>query len=252
MTAGGVVVFAYGLLAYAAFFGTILYAIGFVGNWFVPKSIDSGAGAGYAEAILVNGGILVLFVAQHTVMARSWFKAWWTRIIPASIERSTFVFLASAILMALFWQWRPLPGVVWSVEHPAAVYGLNALSLAGWGVVFASSFMVSHFDLFGLRQSLFGLLGLRYRPVGFRLVGLYKVVRHPLMVGFLIAFWSAPTMTEGRLLFAALTTGYIFFGTWIEERSLIAEHGETYEAYRRRVRGFIPIPRSAPDERGAA
>ncbi|MBX3367643.1 MAG: isoprenylcysteine carboxylmethyltransferase family protein [Phycisphaeraceae bacterium] len=238
----GIALFAYGTLAYAAFLGAILYAIGFVGNWFVPKSIDSGAGASFIEAMLVNGGILVLFVVQHTIMARKWFKAWWTRIIPPSIERSTFVLAASAILGLLFWQWRPLPQVIWHVDHAALAMGLQALSLVGWATVLIASFMVSHFDLFGLRQVWFRLTGRPYRPVGFRLVGLYRIVRHPLMVGFLIAFWATPVMTAGHLMFALLTTGYIFFGVWIEERGLMAEHPEDYGAYRRRVRGFIPLP----------
>jgi protein-S-isoprenylcysteine O-methyltransferase Ste14 len=244
VTAGGVAIFAYGLVAYAAFFGTIVYAIGFVTGWVVPKTIDSGAGpasaVGVVEALVVNGSILALFVVQHTVMARRWFKAWWTRLVPAAIERSTYVLAASVVLMLLFWQWRPLPAVVWSVEHSTVAGMLRAIGLAGWGIVLSSSFMVSHTDLFGLRQSVFGLLGRVYEPVGFRLRGLYRVVRHPLMVGFLIAFWVTPVMTVGHLLFAIMTTGYIAFGTWIEERDLLAEHGEAYAAYRRRVPGFVP------------
>lgn len=236
---------AYGLLAYSMFFGTILYAIGWVGNWLVPKSIDSGAAAPLGQALVVNSLLLGLFVVQHTVMARPAFKAWWMRIVPRAIERSTFVIAASLCLILAFWQWRPLPTVVWSVSNPIVWWGLTALSIVGWGLVFGSSFMVSHWDLFGLRQAWFRFRGERYRPVGFRLVGLYKLVRHPLMVGFLIAFWSTPVMTQGHLFFAIMTTGYIFFGTWIEERDLIAEHGEDYLAYRRKVRGFVPLPRRA-------
>lgn len=242
--AARVATMAYGLLAYGAFFGTILYAIGWVGNWFVPKGIDSGVVAPLAEALTVNSLLLMLFVVQHTIMARPAFKAWWVRIVPRSIERSTFVLAASACLILTFWLWRPLPAPVWEVTNPIAWWALTALSLFGWGLVFASSFMVSHWDLFGLRQTWFRFRGERYRPVGFRLFGLYKLVRHPLMVGFLIAFWSTPTMSLGHLFFAAMTTGYIFFGTWIEERDLIAEHGEDYLAYRRKVRGFLPLPRA--------
>lgn len=240
----GAAILAYGLLAYAAFFGTIVYAIGFVGNWFVPKSIDSGPAAGWTEALAVNGGILALFVLQHTIMARRWFKAWFTRVIPEAIERSTFVLAASAILALLFWQWRPLPGVVWQTSGPTA-WILTAISLTGWATVFASSFMVSHWELFGLRQTFWRLTGRPYEPVGFRLVGLYKLVRHPLMVGFLLAFWAAPVMTEGHLLFAMLTTGYILFGVWMEERDLRAAHGDDYRAYAARVRAFVPFPKRA-------
>lgn len=236
---------AYGLVAYLMFFGTISYAILWVGNWFVPKTIDSGAPASLGEALLVNSLLLSLFVVQHTIMARPAFKVWWTRFVPRAIERSTFVIAASASLILTFALWRPLPTVVWSVGNPVIWWGLTALSMVGWALVFGSSFMVSHWDLFGLRQTWFRFRGERYRPVGFRLVGLYKLVRHPLMVGFLIAFWSTPVMTQGHLFFAVMTTGYIFFGTWIEERDLIAEHGEDYLAYRRKVRGFVPLPKAA-------
>lgn len=244
-TAARIATMAYGLLAYSMFFGTILYAIGWVGNWFVPKSIDSGSATPIAQAITINSLLLGLFVLQHTIMARPAFKAWWMRIVPRAIERSTFVIAASLCLILTFWLWRPMPTVLWSVTNPVAWWALTALSIFGWGLVFASSFMVSHWDLFGLRQAWFRFRGQRYRPVGFRLVGLYRLVRHPLMVGFLIAFWSTPQMTVGHLFFAIMTTGYIFFGTWIEERDLIAEHGEDYLAYRRKVRGFIPIPKAA-------
>jgi protein-S-isoprenylcysteine O-methyltransferase Ste14 len=244
-TAARLATMAYGLLAYAMFFGTILYAIGWVGNWYVPKSIDSGAPAALGEALAVNTLLLLLFVVQHTVMARPAFKAWWMRFVPRAIERSTFVIAASSCLILTFWLWRPLPTTVWEVTNPAAWWALTALSVFGWGMVFASSFMVSHWDLFGLRQTWFRFRGERYRPVGFRLRGLYRLVRHPLMVGFLIAFWSTPVMSLGHLFFAAMTTGYIFFGTWVEERDLIAEHGEDYLAYRRKVRGFVPLPKAA-------
>ena len=233
-------VMAYALVAYAMFFGTILYAIGWVGNWLVPRSIDTGPTGSVAAALVVNSALLMLFVVQHTVMARPAFKRWWVRYVPAPIERSTFVIAASVCLMLTFWLWRPLPGVVWEVTNPVAWWVWTALSLAGWATVFASSFMVSHWDLFGLRQAWLRWRGEKYRPVGFRLVGLYKVVRHPLMVGFLIAFWSAPVMTVGHLFFAVMTTGYIFFGTWMEERDLVAVHGEDYLAYRRKVGGVVP------------
>lgn len=232
----------YGFVAYAAFLAAITYAIGFVTGIGVPKSINSGAAAPFGQAVVVNALLLSVFVLQHTIMARPWFKAWWTLVIPAAIERSTFVLAASASLGLAFWLWQPLPQVVWTIQAPALRIAILCVGLAGWAIVFASSFMVNHFDLFGLRQVMFRLLGREYQPVGFKLRGFYRVTRHPLMVGFLIAFWAAPTMTVGHFLFAILTTGYIFLGTWLEERDLIAQHGESYLEYRRRVRGFIPIP----------
>jgi len=239
----GIATMTYGLLAYASFFVTILYSIGFVADRFVPKSIDSGTPQGLMPSLLINTGLLLVFVLQHTIMARPRFKQAWTRVIPAAIERSTFVIAASASLGLVFWQWRPLPEVVWHVSHTGLATALTALSLLGWAIVFASSFMVSHFDLFGLRQTWFRFRERSYVPVGFRLVGLYKLVRHPLMVGFLIAFWATPSMTVGHLFFAVMVTGYIFAGTWIEERDLIAAHPDEYHAYRRQVRGLLPIPR---------
>ena len=235
---------AYGLLAYAAFLGVFLYAMGFVGNWLVPKSIDSGTPGALLPSLLINTALLSVFVVQHTVMARPAFKRWWTRIIPPAIERSTFVLAASASLALAFWLWRPLPTVLWSVEGPAA-WALTALSLSGYGIVLYASFLINHFDLFGLRQVWLRFTGRRYAPVGFRLASLYRLVRHPLMLGFLIAFWATPTMTVGHLFFAAMTTGYIAMGVWFEERDLVAEHGDAYLDYRRRVRGVIPLPRRA-------
>ncbi|MBL9032598.1 MAG: isoprenylcysteine carboxylmethyltransferase family protein [Phycisphaerae bacterium] len=239
----GALTLAYGLIAYAAFFAVICYAIGFVGNWLVPKSIDSGHVRPLLPSLLINAALLSLFVLQHTMMARPAFKRWWTRFVPKPIERSTFVLAASACLALVFWQWQPAPSIVWNASHPLAVWGLSALPLLGWGIVFLASFMVSHFDLFGLRQVWIRFRNRTYRPVGFRLVGLYKLVRHPLMLGFLIAFWATPTMTLGHLFFSVMVTAYILFGTWIEERDLIAEHGRDYLAYRNSTRAFIPIPR---------
>lgn len=247
LSVAGVAAFLYGVVAYAAFFGAFMYAIGFVGNWVVPKTIDSGppSPGPLVPSLLINAALLVLFVVQHTIMARPGFKRWWTRIVPHSIERSTYVLAASACFALLYWQWRPLPEVVWQATHPAAIWGLSALSVFGYVFALAASAMVSHFELFGLRQVWFRLRERTYSPVGFRLRGLYKLVRHPLMVGFLIAFWATPTMTVGHLFFAVMTTLYIFFGTFVEERDLVAEHGEDYLSYRRQVRGFVPIPRRA-------
>jgi len=242
----------YGGVAYGGFLATILYAIGFVGGFVVPKSIDSGEAGPVGLALAVNTALLSLFVLQHTVMARPAFKRRWTRVIPASIERSTFVLCTCGVFALLFTQWRPLPGVVWSVTQPAAAWTLVAVSLAGWGIVLASSFMVSHFDLFGLRQVWFRFVARPYQPVGFRAAGLYRWVRHPLMLGFLIAFWATPTMTVGHLFFASMVTAYIRFGTWMEERDLIAEHGERYLAYRRSVPFLVPLPRSRSRSAAAA
>jgi len=233
----------YGMVAYLLFFGTILYAIGFVGNWIVPKSIDSGTGLPLAASLAINASLLLVFVVQHTIMARPAFKRWWTTVIPPAIERSTFVMAASLSLALLFALWQPLPQTVWRVDHPIAAAALVALSIFGWATVFLSSFIINHFDLFGVRQ-----VWQRYRneqptPVGFKLRGPYRLVRHPLMVGFLIAFWATPHMSIGHLFFAIMTTSYIFMGTWFEERDLVAEHGRSYRDYQQTVRAFVPIPR---------
>jgi protein-S-isoprenylcysteine O-methyltransferase Ste14 len=239
-------VFAVGLAAYSAFFATILYSIGFVGNWFVPKSIDSGAGAAIVPVLAINTVLLSLFVVQHTIMARPWFKAWWTRLVPAAVERSVFVLASSACLGLLFWQWRPLPGILWDATDPVARVALIALSLAGWAIVFISSFLISHFDLFGLRQAYLHLRNRPYTHKAFRVIGLYKLVRHPLMVGFIIAFWATPTMTVGHLFFAIMVTLYILVGTRLEERDLVAHFGDRYLHYKRSVRALVPLPRRAP------
>jgi len=236
--------FLYAVLSYAVFFVTFVYAIGFVGNWVVPKSIDSGTPGALVPSLLINGALLLAFVLQHTIMARPALKRWWTGVIPAAIERSTFVLLASAILLLTFWLWRPLPQEVWRVEHPVAAWGLIGLSLLGYGIALYSSFLINHFDLFGLQQGWLALRARAAKPVGFRLVSLYRIVRHPLMVGFLLAFWSTPVMSVGHLFFAIMTTVYVLFGTFMEERDLIAEHGEAYLEYRRRVRGLLPIPKA--------
>lgn len=245
---GGVAALVYGLIAYGAFFAVFMYAIGFVGNWFVPKSIDSGTAGPLIPSLLINSALLALFVVQHTIMARPGFKKWWTKIVPRSIERSTFVLFASACLALAFWQWRPLPQTVWNVSNPIAWDVLSAISMVGYAIALGASCMLSHFDLFGLRQVWARFRGRPLRPIEFRLAGFYRLVRHPLMVGFLIGFWVTPHMSVGHLFFAVMTTVYIFMGTWFEERDLVAEHGQAYLDYRRRVRGLIPIPRRAETE----
>jgi protein-S-isoprenylcysteine O-methyltransferase Ste14 len=238
------VTLAYGLLAYASFVAAFAYAIGFVTNLLVPKSIDSGAAGPVIPSLLINTALLSVFVLQHTIMARPAFKAWMTRFIPRSIERSTFVVAASASLGLVYWLWHPAPQVIWQAGSPLLAWGLRAVSLAGFGLVFAASLLISHFDLFGLRQTWLRFVNRPYEPVGFRLVGLYKLVRHPLMLGFLIAFWATPSMTIGHLFFTVMVTLYIAMGLWFEERDLVREHGENYLKYRRSVRALLPIPRA--------
>ena len=230
----------YGVLVYVLFLGVFLYALGFVVGLVVPKGIDDGAAGPAGLAILVNAGLLGIFAVQHTIMARPGFKRWWTRLIPPSIERSTFVLVTSVIFILTFWLWRPLPEVLWHVEHPMLRGVLYGISFLGFGIVLYSSFLIDHFDLFGLRQVILYARGTPYTPPRFVERSLYRLVRHPLMVGFLICFWSAPTMTQGHLLFALLTTGYILVGTHIEERDLVAAHPEAYAAYRRRAAMFVP------------
>lgn len=229
----------YGLIAYLIFFGTFLYAIGFVGNLVVPKSIDSGAVVPNGEAVAVDVLLLGLFAVQHSVMARPAFKRWWTRFVPPQAERSTYVLATSVVLIVLFSQWRPLPGVVWEVEQPAAAV-LWVLFGVGWLLVLISTFLIDHFDLFGLRQVFAYASGRPHTPPPFRTPALYRVVRHPIMLGFLIAFWSAPAMTLGHLLFAGTTTAYIFVGVSLEERDLRNAFGGGYEEYQRQVGMIVP------------
>lgn len=239
----------FGGLSYAVFVGTFSYAMGFVGNTLVPKSIDSGATTSTSSAILVNLMLLSAFVVQHTIMARPAFKRWWTTVVPKPMERSVFVLVTSLILITLFWQWRPLPTVVWNVDASAVRGILMGLSLAGWGLVLYASFLIDHFDLFGLRQVWLYWKGAPYTHHPFQERSVYKYVRHPLMLGFLIAFWATPTMTVGHLLFAVGTTGYILMGTFFEERDLLTLLGRDYANYRERTPMLIPfLGRKKPND----
>ncbi len=242
---GRFIAFLYGLVAYVAFFGTILYAIGFVEGLFVPKTIDVGGEAPLAEALIVNLLLMSVFAIQHSVMARKPFKAWWTQFVPPSVERSTYVLFSSLALMLLFWQWRAMPSVVWQIADTRTANAVLALSLVGWVIVFTSTFLINHFELFGLHQVANNLAGRPMPQVRFRTPLLYKLVRHPIYLGFVVAFWAAPTMTAGRLLFAAVTTAYIFVGIFLEERDLIEMFGDEYRRYRERVGMLVPWRRSA-------
>ena len=232
----------YGVGTYLFFFCTFLYLIGFVGNWIVPKGIDDGTPAASAgAAIAVNVLLLGLFAVQHTIMARPAFKEVWTRWVPWHVERSTYVLLATAILAIMAWQWRPLPEPVWRVQSPVAAAVLSAASLAGWGIVLVSTFLIDHFELFGLKQTVSYAMGRPHEPPTFKERLFYRWVRHPLMLGFLIAFWATPTMSQGHLLFAAVTTAYIVIAIQIEERTLVHLHGDHYRDYQRRVSMLVPF-----------
>src|SRR5262245_52535983 len=238
----------YGGVCYAVFVATFLYAVAFIGSAPVPRTVDAGGPASApATALLVDALLLTLFAVQHSVMARKGFKAVWTRMIPKPIERSTYVLAASACLVVLFALWRPIPAVVWNVQAPVARFALVALSALGWLIALFSTFLLNHFELFGLRQVFLAARRTDLSSPHFRTPWFYKWVRHPLYLGFIIAFWATPTMTAGHLVFALGMLGYILVGIQLEERDLVREHGNRYLVYRQQVRGLVPIPRRLPD-----
>jgi methanethiol S-methyltransferase len=240
---GRVLAFVFGVVSYLIFFVTFLYAIGFVGNLIVPKSIDSGEPEPFGQAVLINVLLLGLFAIQHSVMARPAFKRWWTRFIPQPVERSTYVLLASLALIFLFWQWRPMIDVVWNVENTVGRVALWIIFFLGWVTVLVGTCLINHFDLFGLRQVYLYQRGEAYSDLAFRTPFLYKIVRHPIMLGFIIAFWSTPHMSMGHLLFAMVTTVYILIAIQLEERDILSIHGAAYEEYRKQVSMILPIPK---------
>jgi len=241
---GRLLAFVYGFVSYAIFLGSFLYAIGFVSGLAVPKTIDTGTIVPMPEAIIVNLLLMSVFAIQHSVMARKQFKQWWTRLVPKSVERSTYVLFSSLALVLLFWQWRPIPAVVWEITNPAIAMALLGLSFIGWLIVLTSTFLINHFELFGLHQVTNNLTGHPMPEPRFRTPLYYKFVRHPIYLGFIIAFWAAATMTIGHLLFAAVTTAYIFFGIFLEERDLVDLFGDDYRRYKDRVSMVLPWRRS--------
>ena len=234
---GRIIAFLYGLVCYLTFLVSFLYAIGFVGNVIVPKSIDSGPEGPLVKALLINAILLSLFAIQHSVMARQWFKRAWTKIVPEPVERSTYVLLASLILLLLFWKWHPMKGIVWDVHNPNGRTALQGLFWIGWGLVLVSTYLIDHFGLFGMKQVYNYLVGKHDEPPPFKAPTLYKMVRHPLYLGFIIAFWATPRMTTGHLFFAIMTTAYILVAIQFEERDLIRFYGNSYRKYREQVRG---------------
>jgi methanethiol S-methyltransferase len=242
---GRLIAFLYGIVAYAVFFVAFTYAIGFVSGLMVPKTIDTGSAGSAGEALAVNLLLMSLFAVQHSVMARKQFKQWWTQYVPKSVERSTYVLLASLVLLLLYWQWRPMPAVVWQIADPRIALAVTVLGFVGWLIVFTSTFLINHFELFGLHQVANNLTGRAMPAPRFRTPLFYGFVRHPIYLGFVIAFWAAPTMTLGHLLFAAVTTAYIVIAIQLEERDLIDVFGDEYRRYKRRVSMLVPWRKSA-------
>jgi methanethiol S-methyltransferase len=238
----GFVAVLYGIVAYGFTLVALLYLIGFVGNFVVPKSIDSGAAGPLLQSVIVDTMLIVLFAIQHSVMARQGFKRWWTRIVPAAVERSTYVLFTSFALLLLYWKWQPIPASVWTVRYPIAAGVLDGIFWLGWVVLLASTFLLNHFELFGLSQVFARLFGKQLSDAKFRAPLLYRYIRHPIYLGVLLAVWATPAMTVGHLLFAGVITGYILIGIQLEERDLIQQFGDQYRRYRQRTSMLIPLP----------
>jgi protein-S-isoprenylcysteine O-methyltransferase Ste14 len=248
---GRIIAFVYGVVSYAIFFATFLYAAGFVGN-LVPKGMDAPPVSPLGTSLLIDLGLLGLFAVQHSVMARPAFKQLWTRVVPEPVERSTYVLASSLALLLLFWQWRPLGGLVWDIDNPVGRAAMHGAFAFGWLLVLVTTFLINHFEIFGLRQVWFHLRGRPYEPLPFKTPGPYRLVRHPLYVGWFFAFWATPTMTATHLLFAVATTAYILIAIQFEERDLVNAHPE-YAEYRNRVPMLVPGTRRSPaDDRGAS
>lgn len=243
---GGILSVLYGVTVYGVFLATFLYAIAFVGNLPVPKTIDSGTPGPLLPSLLINLALLSLFAVQHSVMARPGFKRWWTQMVPPAVERTTYVLFASLALIVLYWLWQPMTDIVWSVTDPVGRIAILAVFVLGFGLVLASTFLINHFELFGLLQVWARLTGRSIPEPTFKTPLIYKNTRHPLYLGFILAFWAAPTMTTGHLLFSIATTGYIFVGIWFEERDLVNLFGDQYRRYREQVSMIIPLPRRTP------
>jgi protein-S-isoprenylcysteine O-methyltransferase Ste14 len=239
------IAFLYGIASYAVFFVAFLYAIGFVSGFVVPKTIDTGMVVPIIDALMINLLLMSLFAVQHSVMARQQFKEWWIQYVPKSVERSTYVLLASLSLLLLFWQWRPMPAIVWEIRNPQIATIITGLSLLGWLIVLSGTFLINHFELFGLHQVANNFAGRSMPQPRFRTPLYYEFVRHPIYLGFIIAFWVAPTMTAGHLLFAGVTTAYIIVGILLEERDLVAVFGDDYRRYKSRVSMLVPWRKSA-------
>lgn len=237
---GSVLAALYSAIVYVLFLGTFVYAILWIEGVFVPTTIDTGTPGDLVTSLVINGALLGLFAVQHTIMARPGFKRWWTKIVPKAAERSTFVLAATAALALIVWQWRPLPNLVWSVIDPVLANVIVAVSWSGWALLLASTFLISHFHLFGLSQGFAKLLKIKEGDGAFVTPLFYRLIRHPLYLGFILAFWAAPQMSVGHLFFAIMTTGYIFVGIWFEERDLVAHFGERYREYRRQVGMLVP------------
>jgi len=239
----------YGVVSYLIFFGTFCYAVGFVSTLLVPKHIDSEPQTPLGYALLVNAGLLTLFALQHSIMARPAFKRWWTKFVPEPIERSTYVLLASLCLLLLFWYWQPMGGLIWQVESDTMQLVLLSLCLLGFGIVLVATFMINHFDLFGLRQVWLYFTGKKYEALAFRTPFFYKYVRHPLYLGFMIAFWSTPLMTSAHLFFAVMTTGYMLTAIQFEENDLVKHFGTKYQEYRRSAPMLIPFTKTSKNKK---